>query len=539
MLRVRNSIEKFIESVFGCDLEALDRSFSATNDPTTWYMVRGATNTMLVPSTNVLRVNQRELDKFAGAVQSFLYFPIDAPMFKWDDLDLDYYYGEDVAYGLNRLLEMFDAFARMGETLLVACDIETRHAGWEDNKLLSIGFAVDDDCGIALADIPQYLYPKLELALNHKAVQYVWHNGKFDCGKLQYLEGIRARIDEDTMLKHFVQVSECKGMQGLKELGPLYLRAPQWDDELQRVKKEHCRKNKLLLGDFTYDLIPPDVRDRYMLHDCIATRRLIPVLDALKEEGTDWIYRQLIRAANVFTQIELAGFAADTTHLELLQHELTTELADAQRDVQKAVSAIWNPASYQRATGAKSVPKDFNMGSPKQLKWLIETAIGQPVASTDADTIEKLAKQVDEGEIAASSVAKDLFAGIMRVRKASKYLDTYVTGITEVMCEDGRVRGTYNLHGTETGRLSGSNPNMQNIPTNKHVKNIFRATQGYKLVQFDFSQAELRVMGYLTKDPFLKEVYQQGRDLHSSMAERIFGENYTKDDRRVCKTVAR
>ena len=103
------------------------------------------------------------------------------------------------------------------------------------------------------------------------------------------------------------------------------------------------------------------------------------------------------------------------------------------------------------------------------------------------------------------------------------------------MCADGRIRGSYLLHGTETGRLSSSGPNMQNL--SKEVKPIFCASPGYKLVQLDYSQAELRVLGVLSGDEFLIQSYRDDKDLHSNVAQKIFGDNFTKEHRRMAKTV--
>ena len=78
---------------------------------------------------------------------------------------------------------------------------------------------------------------------------------------------------------------------------------------------------------------------------------------------------------------------------------------------------------------------------------------------------------------------------------------------------------------------------MQNIPRNKDVKNIFCATPGYKLVQLDYSQAELRVLGVLSMDDFLIQSYVEDKDLHANVAQKIFGDNFTKEQRTQCKTI--
>ena len=73
-------------------------------------------------------------------------------------------------------------------------------------------------------------------------VRFTWHNGKFDCGRLEWLCNLKARVDEDTMLLHYVGINERKGTHGLKDLGQLYLQSPAWDDELDERKRAYCRQ---------------------------------------------------------------------------------------------------------------------------------------------------------------------------------------------------------------------------------------------------------------------------------------------------------
>ena len=167
---------------------------------------------------------------------------------------------------------------------------------------------------------------------------------------------------------------------------------------------------------------------------------------------------------------------------------------------------------------------------------MLEKVLGYPVPSTDAATIEMLVDEVDSGVI-TNPMARDFLSAISSVRKNSKYMDTYVQGLRECMCRDMRIRGTFNLHGTETGRLSSSNPNMQNIPRDKKIKNLLCATSGYKLLQLDYSQAELRVLALLSKDPWLIKVYVDGKDLHDAVATDMFGPNFDKEQRVMAKTI--
>lgn len=525
------NVEAFVQKIFGVDLTEKQLHFQNTSDRTLWYRIKYATRTMFVPGMNVLKINPMELDRFIGAVDSLLQLGLDSPMYQWEELNLYEYHGaEEVEAGL-RTLQAYYSHAIMG------VDIETRDVSWDGNKLLAIGFAVDDNTCLAFYDIPSQLYPLLQETLNMPGATYVWHNGKFDCEHLWYTCKIKAHVDEDTMLKHYVQISEKKGTHGLKELGPIYLQAPQWDDELDAYKKKWCRDHKIKLADFKYDMIPTSILIPYMQRDCIATRRLLSVFEQLKEEGTDWIYSQLIRASNMFKHLELNGVRISPEQLKYLEGKFNSELEEANKLVADGVSYFWNPMEYAKDTGAK-FKADFSLKSPKQLKWLLSKATGMTLESTDAATIAKIVEIAESGTIKFSEHTVKLLEGIKKSRIASKYLDTYVVGLREAMCEDSRVRGIYNLHGTETGRLSSSNPNMQNIPTkNKEVKDIFVATPGYKFIQLDQSQAELRTLGLLSRDEFLIQSYKEDKDLHSNVAQKIFGDNFTKEHRRMAKTV--
>lgn len=524
------NVEDFANKIFGVTMGQQGKHLQNTSDRTVWYKVNRASSTMLVPGLNVLRVNQPEVEKFLAAVESFITYELDDPIFDWEHLNLFDYSGEQCEEGLLKLRN------NLAEGQLVGTDTETRYLNWDGNKLLSIGFATDDNTCHAFYNIPKDLYPLLQEVLRNPKPRFVWHNGKFDKNFLWYTCGIEARVDEDTMLKHFAQVSEKKGTHGLKYLGPLYLQAPQWDDELDAVRKKFCRDHKIKLADFTYDMIPSEILIPYMQRDCIATRRLLPVFDHIKEEGTDCVYQTLIRATEAFSWLEVNGATVDENQLNKLDVEFTEQLESANKLVEDAVSQLWNPVKYSQETGAKYVD-EFKLSSPKQLKWLLSKATGMTVESSDKATIDKLSEMVDNGFLSVDDVAKELFEGINMSRKASKYRDTYVYGMRKAMRLDGRVSGSYLLHGTETGRLSSQNPNMQNIPRNKAVKNIFCAKPGYKLVQLDYSQAELRVLGVLSRDDFLIQSYVDGKDLHANVARKIFGDNFTSEQRTQCKTI--
>lgn len=517
------------------------KNVKSSSDMHKWFKVIYATNTLIVPPINYIRTNPIIIDKFIESLKAFEAMDLDDRIYDWNNLNLYEYNGADVLEGI-RFLESITSGATK-----VACDIETRKVEWEDNLLLAIGFAVDENTCIALRDIPiigaksDYydikVFEALQSFLNRKDIKFIWHNGKFDCGRLKYLCNLDAHVDEDTMLQHYARINEKRGTHGLKDLGQLYLQAPAWDDELDNIKRQWCKEHKVKLSDFMYDSIPTSILIPYMQRDCIATYRLNNLFDELAKPTSEFIYRKLIEASNVYMRVELNGMRLDTEYLEDLEYSLEKEYNEAMKKLTTVSNKIWNPLKYSAETGAKvKANEPFNIKSPKQLKWMLSTLLHYPVPSTDAQMIADLLDDIDAGRI-TDPLAIDFISTIGIVRKNVKYMDTYVQGLRENLCRDFRIRGTFNLHGTETGRLSSSNPNMQNIPRDKRIKNLFNCTPGYKLLQLDYSQAELRVLAVLSGDPWLTQVYVDGKDLHDAIATDMFGPNFNKEQRVMAKTI--
>ena len=517
------------------------KNVKSSSDMHKWFKVIYATNTLIVPPINYIRTNPIIIDKFIESLKAFEAMDLNDKIYDWDNLNLYEYSGADVLEGL-RFLESLTSGATK-----VACDIETKKVEWEDNLLLAIGFAVDENTCVALRDIPiigsksdyhdTKVFEALQSFLNRRDIKFIWHNGKFDCGRLKYLCNLDAHVDEDTMLQHYARINEKRGTHGLKDLGQLYLQAPAWDDELDNIKRQWCKEHKVKLSDFMYDSIPTSVLIPYMQRDCIATYRLNNLFDELAKPTSEFIYRKLIEASNVYMRVELNGMRLDTEYLEDLEYSLEKEYNEAMKKLTAVSNKIWNPLKYSAETGAKvKANEPFNIKSPKQLKWMLSTLLHYPVPSTDAQMISDLLDDIDAGRI-TDPLAIDFISTIGIVRKNVKYMDTYVQGLRENLCRDFRIRGTFNLHGTETGRLSSSNPNMQNIPRDKRIKNLFNCTPGYKLLQLDYSQAELRVLAVLSGDPWLTQIYIDGKDLHDAIATDMFGPNFNKEQRVMAKTI--
>ncbi len=497
-----------------------DRTVEATQHFDMYWKIAG--RTLYVPSQHILHSRFDLLDTYIEAVNNFASIPVH----ELDTSIADSWLPENLErYVCNTIEEAQEALAILSKQKYLACDIETADLGYEGNKVVLIGAAWSPTQAVVFTPAT---FSALGELFSNKNTRFIWHNGKFDTTRLKYLTNIDARIDEDTMLMHYVGINEKKGTHGLKDLSSVYLQAPAWEDKLNEYKRTWCREHRVKVSDFKYSMFPSSVLIPYLHLDCIATYRLFFRLRGLMREGTEALYRFIVRSANTFKDIELAGNYVDKEYINELEKTLNAEIVESQVKLEEAVARLWDPAQYAKDTGAKSFTREFNERSPKQLKWLLERIANRQLASSDKFVMESLIAEFPD---------EPFLQAISSLRKARKYLDTYVIGIRDSLCRDGRIRCSYNLHGTETGRLSSDSPNMQNIPRNKLIKNIFVASPGRKLIQLDYSQAELRVLAYLSQDEYLKDTYKRGEDLHASMARAIYGEDFTKEQRVAAKTV--
>lgn len=494
-----------------------DKKVQPTVNHERWFKV--INGTLYVPTETILKGNFLLLDKFIEALHNF---EISEPEKGWWD--------DTLVSGkhIKKLDECLDVLDTLGTYKTLAVDIETRDTGYDGNKVLLIGFAYSDYDSIVIANFEPKVIEALQKLFNKKDVTFIWHNGKFDTTRLKYLLGIDARIDEDTMLQHYVGINERKGTHGLKDLAELYLQAPKWDDQLDNYKRKWCVQHKVLLKDFKYDMIPSEILIPYLYRDTCATYQLFKRFNTLMRPGSKDIYRKLVKASNVFKDIEVQGCLVDTNYLYELQDNLDSLIVSAEKHVMEEANRTWDPVAYVQETDARACPKEFSIKSPKQLKWMLQKVTNERIESTNKETMDILIEKYPN---------VPFLQAIADLRKYNKYMDTYVQGMFAVLNKDNRVRCTFNLHGTETGRLSCSAPNMQNIPRLKLIKNLFIAPEGYKLVQLDYSQAELRVLAYMSQDEYLRETYREGKDLHDAMALKIFGEGFTKEQRVAAKTI--
>ncbi len=208
--------------------------------------------------------------------------------------------------------------------------------------------------------------------------------------------------------------------------------------------------------------------------------------------------------AEVLASMELCGIALDAEGVRRFGVELEAELA-------RQLAAVYEAVGYE-----------FNLNSPKQLGEALFGKLGLPTGkktksgySTDAETLEGLR--------AYSPVVDH----ILSYRLYAKLNSTYVEGLLKVVCEDGRVRSTFNQTEARTGRLSSNEPNLQNIPVRtelgSRLRAFFVAGEGMCLSDADYSQIELRILAAISGDKAMQEAFQNGEDIHRATAARVNG----------------
>ncbi|QHF94045.1 DNA polymerase I [Streptomyces sp. NHF165] len=229
--------------------------------------------------------------------------------------------------------------------------------------------------------------------------------------------------------------------------------------------------------------------------------------ERLEQVGAAEMLRDLeLPTSELLSRMERAGICADREWLTNLEQQF----ADAvQQAVQEAHAAVGH---------------EFNLGSPKQLQEVLFGELGLPKTkktktgyTTDADALAWLAGQTDH----------ELPVIMLRYREQQK-LRTTVEGLIKTIAPDGRIHTTFNQTVAATGRLSSTDPNLQNIPVRtdegRAIRRGFRVGEGYEsLMTADYSQIELRVMAHLSEDEGLIEAFTSGEDLHTTVAAQVFG----------------
>ena len=465
---------------------------------------------LLLPNPGWLRYHLRYLDNVIESIKAFA-----QGLLAVETIDIDQFEKKVIVDPIEGI--KFLRFLSV-KYKVFSVDIETDNTlpDAKRNRLLCIGVGYELFKGVAFRRecFEHKLFRALfQTFVKRKDFTFVLQNGIFDLSRLKIIEGIELKLDEDTLLMHYCGINEHKGTHGLKQMAQLYLGFPEWEKPLDEWKHQYCRTNKIKLKDFQYGFFDQNWLAEYCCIDCCATLQLLYKFRQLMRPESLSIYRKLIVASKYYARMIERGMLLNMDYWEELRCKLEYERLDLEDELEVLIP-------------------DVKITSPVQLKaWLQAAFPYDYIETTDKDTMENLLlKYPDDVRLQK----------ILAYRKNLKYLKTYVYGLWERKDTENVIHCEFKLHGTETGRLSSANPNMQNIPRNSDIKRLFKAREGYKYIQLDYSQAELRVLAYVSQDDHLKECYREGKDLHLEIQKRLFKDKFdehNKDQRTIAKTI--
>ncbi|OGW59644.1 MAG: DNA polymerase I [Nitrospirae bacterium RBG_16_64_22] len=257
----------------------------------------------------------------------------------------------------------------------------------------------------------------------------------------------------------------------------------------------------------SFDQVPVETATAYAGEDADAALRLTAVLrPKIAEMGMESLYYDVeLPLVSVLAEIEENGILLDAGHLREMSKELEREMAGA---VHRIHALAGGP---------------FNVNSPKQLAEILFTRLGLPVVKRT-----KMGPSTDVEVLAQLAVRHDLPAEVLAYRQLAKLKSTYVDTLPALVHpETGRLHTSLNQTVTATGRLSSSEPNLQNIPIRtdlgRRIREAFVAPAGRVLLSADYSQIELRLLAHLSGDPVLSAAFEAGEDVHARTAAEVFG----------------
>jgi len=416
---------------------------------------------------------------------------------------------------------------RLSQSKLFALDTETTGLNIIAADLVGISFATEPGQAAYLPFIHNYpgapeqidqywALEQLKPIFEDANIGKIGQNIKYDQSILKGV-GINLQgVQFDTMLESYVSNS-VGNRHDLNTLAKKYL-------------GHDCISFEAIAGkgkkQLTFDQIDLEIAGIYAAEDADVTlqlhQELWPMLE--KQEGPQGIFKDIeIPLIEVLSSIEHRGVLIDSKFLQKKSHDFGLRILELEKKAHELAD------------------QPFNLSSPKQLQEILFEKMGLPVLKKTPK------KQPSTAEEVLVQLALDypLPKVIMEYRSLTKLKSTYTDKLPlAVQPRSGRVHTSYHQAVTATGRLSSSDPNLQNIPVKtaegRSIREAFIAPEGYKILAADYSQIELRIMAHLSQDRGLLKAFSEGVDVHSSTAAEVFDcalENVTSEQRRHAKAV--
>lgn len=416
---------------------------------------------------------------------------------------------------------------KLSQAKLFAFDLETTSLDYMQAEIVGLSFAVKagEAAYIPVAhcydDAPEQL-PRDEVLASFKSLlensahKKVGQNLKYDMSVLARYDIHLQGIKYDTMLESYA-LDSVGGRHNMDALALKYLdkQTIHYEDVAGKGAKQ-----------ISFDYVAVDIATEYAAEDADITLQLHQTLWPLlkKQPAQRQVFEEIeMPLLPVLSRMERRGVLLDTKLLNKQSKQLAKRIAELEAEV------------YTLAD------EEFNLGSPKQLQGILFEKLGLPVISKTPKGKPSTAESVLQ-ELAADYELPKL---LLEYRSLSKLKSTYTDKLPHMVDADtGRVHTSYHQAVTATGRLSSTDPNLQNIPVRteegRRIRKAFIAAPGYRMVAADYSQVELRIMAHLSGDRGLTEAFAQGEDVHRATAAEVFGverDMVTHEQRRHAKAI--
>jgi DNA polymerase I len=411
---------------------------------------------------------------------------------------------------------------------MVSVDTETTGTDPLQAELVGISFCIEEGMAYYLPIDHRYIGAPKQLAwsdvrrvlkdiLEHDAILKVGHNIKYDAEVLKRHGLILRGIYFDTMIASYV-INPGLRQHSLDYLAQHYLNHKM----ISYTEVTGKGKNQL-----NFSAVDVESACAYSGEDADMTLRLKNILhDKLRLDQNETLFFDLeMKLLPVLMDMEWAGIKIDARFFKQMSSDFAARMKDMEQEI------------YAEAG------MEFNINSSQQLGFVLFEKLGLPVQgktektrsySTDVKVLKKL-----------TAFPSKIPSLILRYRTLSKLKSTYLDALVKMVNPStGRIHTSYNQTVAATGRLSSSNPNLQNVPVRgeegREIRKGFVAEQGHLLVSADYSQIELRVFAHYANDAAMLEAFRQNEDIHTRTAAEIMGvpiQSVTSDMRRVAKAV--
>jgi DNA polymerase I len=433
-----------------------------------------------------------------------------------------------IQYEMITTLDRLDQWIKqLSEAELIAFDTETTSLNTMNACLVGVSFAIEkgqaayvpfghDYMGAPLQLTENQVLEKLKPLLENKHLKKVGHNLKYDTEVLANYDIVLKGIAFDTMLESYIYDS-TSNRHDMNSLALKYLswRTIHFEDIAGKGAKQ-----------LTFNQVPLDQASNYAAEDADVTLQLHhtlwPKIEALP--GFKHIFEKIeMPLVPILARMERTGVLIDATLLAKQTHELEEKLITLEKNAFHLANT------------------EFNLNSPKQLQEILFQQLKLPIiqktptgqASTADAVLQELALDYQLPNI------------IIEYRSLSKLISTYTSRLPEqINLKTQRVHTSYNQTGATTGRLSSSDPNLQNIPVRtaegRRIRQAFIAPPRHRIVCADYSQIELRIMAHISNDPNLIKAFENNLDIHKATAAEVFAiplEQVTDEQRRNAKAI--